>query len=400
MHLATAWFGTVLLDGETAVAKALFPQDAASIADRLLAMHKGDVLPEERSLAPDGPFDVSEARLLKLPGARLVADAPRLAARMSEFGANRPLLHDAAMEFGRLRYRDVQGGRDQHVLMAVDAVDDLAAVANEVSERLREWYGLHYPELNRVERHEEFVGLVAEHGTREAIQAARPGLPVESIGAPLPGPEAEAVRQLARLASRVYSTRAELESYLEKTMPELAPNLARLLGASLAARIVRLAGGLDSLARMPAGTIQTLGAEKALFRHLKEGKRGPKHGVLLQHPLLHRAPRHHRGPLARALAGKVALAARADALTKHDLARGLQRDLDVRAREIDRERGPFKRAPRERVDRGPPPRGAPPRGPPGAPPRGPPGGGQGFRPPRRDERPRTGGRPRDDRGRR
>lgn len=375
MHLATAWFGTVLLDGDRAVKTALFPPEPAAVAERLARTLRGEILDEERALAPAGPFEVSESRLLKLPGARLAAAQVRLAARSGEFGAKRDLLHAAALELGKTRYRESTGGRDQHVLMAVDAVDDLAEVANEVSERLREWYGLHYPELNRVERHEEFVGLVAQHGTRDAIRSARPELPTETLGAPLAPAELDAVRGFARLASHVYSTRAELEAYLERAMPELAPNLAKLLGPSLAARIVRLAGGLDSLARMPAGTIQTLGAEKALFRHLKEGKRGPKHGVLLQHPLLHRAPRHQRGALARALAGKVALAARADALTHQDVADALLADLEARAKDVARER-PM----RPREARGPP-RGPPRQG--GERPRGP---------------PREGGRPWSDRG--
>jgi large subunit ribosomal protein L10 len=64
------------------------------------------------------------------------------------------------------------------------------------------------------------------------------------------------------------------------------------------------------LAKMPSGTVQTLGAEKALFRHLKEGNRPPKHGVIFQHPLLHRAPLRKRGPSARSLAGALSIAAR------------------------------------------------------------------------------------------
>jgi len=357
VQLATAWFGTALLEDGRVVKTAPFPQEPGAIAERLERILLGEVLDEERALAPDGPFEVQEQRLVRLPGARLTATDARLASRASEFGASRTLLHQAAVDLGRRRYRSVAGSPDQHVLMAVDAVDDLAEVANVLSERMREWYGLHYPELDRLERHEEFVALVGEHGNRAGIQQARPELPADSMGADLGPRETEAVRQFARLASRVYSTRADLEKYLADAMPGIAPNLTTLLGPSLAARLVRLAGGLHALARMPSGTIQTLGAEKALFRHLKEGKDPPKHGVLLQHPLVHRAPRRNRGSLARALAGKVALAARADAYTHAEVATKLNLDLERRAKDIERDRA---RPPRAtvRAGRGPP-RGAP-----------------------------------------
>jgi nucleolar protein 56 len=78
------------------------------------------------------------------------------------------------------------------------------------------------------------------------------------------------------------------------------------------ARIISKAGSLARLATLPASTIQILGAEKALFRALKTGARPPKHGLLFQHPLIHSAPKWQRGKIARAVASKVAIAARID----------------------------------------------------------------------------------------
>jgi nucleolar protein 56 len=142
--------------------------------------------------------------------------------------------------------------------------------------------------------------------------------------------------------------------------------------------MVKQAGGIRRLATMPAGTIQTLGAEKALFRHIKEGKRPPKHGFLMQHPLVHRAPRHQRGALARSLAAKVALAARADVFTKSKEAGArLAAEFAERAEAIKAQGMRMKRARAKKegfTGRGPPrgggggggfaPRGAGPGGPP------------------------------------
>jgi nucleolar protein 56 len=100
-------------------------------------------------------------------------------------------------------------------------------------------------------------------------------------------------------------------------METVAPNVKELLTAAVGARIISKAGSLARLATLPASTIQILGAEKALFRALKTGARPPKHGLLFQHPLIHSAPKWQRGKIARAVASKVAIAARID-YYRHD----------------------------------------------------------------------------------
>lgn len=363
MRLSTEWYGVFLVAGDRIVDQALFPRDPQSIAERLAAMGAGSVLDEERALAgrASGSLEVVEDRLVGLPNARLVPRTPSISAdRYAGFGFDRRLLHDAALLHAQAAMRTALSRPDVHIVQAVDALDDITEAANLLSERLREWYALHYPEAVRaVERHEELAGLVSAHTDRDSVAKARPGLPAESMGGPLGEEETKAIRAFARVNSSLYATRADLESYLEARVPAVAPNLARLLGAPLAARMLKLAGGLERLAKLPAGTIQTLGAEKALFRHIVEGGKPPKHGVLLQHPLLHRAPRRERGPLARALAARVAIAARADAFTKGDVAAKLEQELEEAAAHIRSKaaRRPSRHGPGGRG----PPRSRPPR---------------------------------------
>jgi nucleolar protein 56 len=80
----------------------------------------------------------------------------------------------------------------------------------------------------------------------------------------------------------------------------------------VAARLVNRAGGLQALARMSSATIQVLGAEIALFSHLRDGTPPPKHGIIYQHKRVHSAPRQIRGRVARVLASQLAIAARID----------------------------------------------------------------------------------------
>ena len=99
-----------------------------------------------------------------------------------------------------------------------------------------------------------------------------------------------------------------------------------------------------NLAKLPASTIQVLGAEKALFRSLKTKARPPKHGIIFQHPLIHDAKRWQRGKIARALAGKLTIAARVDAFSSKYMGEELKADLEKRVEEI-----------KERYEKPPPP---------------------------------------------
>ena len=103
---------------------------------------------------------------------------------------------------------------------------------------------------------------------------------------------------------------AELSRYLDQESPKVFPNLVKILGTQLAVRIVAAAGSLFRLARMPSSTIQLLGAEKALFRHMSDGSPPPKHGLLYQHPSVKQAARKDKGRVSRKLAGKAAIASR------------------------------------------------------------------------------------------
>jgi nucleolar protein 56 len=146
--------------------------------------------------------------------------------------------------------------------------------------------------------------------------------------------EENALKQLSSLVKSVTSAQNIMESYVRNTMQRLAPNVSTLVGESIAARLVAAAGGLDRLAEIPSGTIQVLGAEKALFRHIKEGTPPPKHGIIFQHEAVNRSPRKLRGKIARSLASNIAIAARADVFTGRDIAQELKLNFEKRLQEI------------------------------------------------------------------
>ncbi len=323
MLLVTTWFGTFLVDEDRVVEKRLFPKDPEALAERLALVEDWKVLPEERDLMSAHPEAfVSEPRLERAGAPMSSARAAFL--RPEAFGYDRALLHAAMLRLARRQMRKAVGP-DDHLHQAVGALDDLQETENVLLERLREWYGLHFPELAKTVDDREFVDLIAAHGTREAM----PLDATESVGAPLGDPERRSVMAMAGLLRDLVARRREVEAYLERSASALAPNVTALTGPVLAARLVSLAGGVEPLARLPASTVQLLGAEKALFRHLREHTLPPKHGILFLHPLVHRAPPWQRGAIARAFAGKIAIAARADAYTRRDIAAPLREGLEA-----------------------------------------------------------------------
>jgi len=257
--------------------------------------------------------------------------------------------HKVSMELTKMRVKKAVEKRDLVVVQVIQTIDDLDKTLNLFMSRIREWYGLHFPELDRLmDKHEAYARLVANFGMKNSFtleNLEKEGLPrakakmiikavQTSMGAELAEEDIDQIRVVSKNMLSFYNMRQKLETYLDSVMEEVAPNIRALVGSLLGARLIALAGGLNNIAKMPASTIQLLGAEKALFRSLKTGARPPKHGIIFQHPFIHEAKRWQRGKMARALAGKLAIAARMDAFRGKYAGDKLQTDLEKRISEI------------------------------------------------------------------
>ncbi len=132
---------------------------------------------------------------------------------------------------------------------------------------------------------------------------------------------------LARQIKTLIEYRAGLEDEIGEMMARTAPNISGLAGPLLGARLIAASGGLGKLAASPGSRIQVLGAERAMFRHLKERADPPKHGIIFQHPTISKSPWWQRGKIARSLAAKIAIAARLDAYSNVDRSEELRTDF-------------------------------------------------------------------------
>lgn len=338
--LLTTWFGTFLIDADKVVDKRLVTQDAEVIAKRLGRIRADEVLPEEIELAADREgLKVHERRLSKLGLADPVARVPTVPFDPAASGYPSRLLHDALLRLAVQEAHLAFSDRDMLIVQQVRALDEIVRTANQLAERLREWYAVHAPEVvGRVRDHADLARLIAEETDREAVAAKVGDLILSDLGVAPPKPDEEIVRTFAGGLARLYETWNHIESRLADVMKEVAPNLARVAGPMLGARLIAAAGGLQRLAMLPSGTVQTLGAENALFRHLKDGSPPPKHGIIYQYEAVNRGPWWQRGKIARALSGKILIAAKADAFGT-DPTRGetLANEMDERLAEIQRQ---------------------------------------------------------------
>lgn len=217
--------------------------------------------------------------------------------------------------------------QDLQIVQAIQALDDLDKFINAMATRVNEWYGLHFPELlqiiqdnisickiiSDIGRRDEFTkDRLSERGLSSKKVEAILSVVERSKGGAISDKDLERLRSIARIVIELVNERERLNDYIEQEMKSVAPNVTAVAGATIGARLMAKAGGLDRLAILPASTIQVLGAEKALFRALRTGARPPKHGILFQHPDVHGSPKWQRGKIARALANKIAIAARID----------------------------------------------------------------------------------------
>jgi nucleolar protein 56 len=301
-ELVTTWFGAFLVERDRVVeARPFRSEDLGDRARRRLA---GEILPEETELldrAKTGPVSTRDRRLLGRP-AVVLGGRGGLAIDPSAYGHTASELRKIALEIAEEALR-ASWDPSIHVQEAIRSLADLDEVRNLLGERLVSWGSrdLADPEQTGADGADAMAKSLAE-GARSDDPTFTPEEP-ELV---------RARRSLAELYRSIETVHASLETSVSEALPRRAPNVSALLGPLLAARMLAQAGGLDRLARLPASTIQVLGAEKAFFEHLRGRAPPPRHGLLFLHPSIQGAPRRQRGKLARALAGKVAIAARID----------------------------------------------------------------------------------------
>ncbi|KAL2642400.1 hypothetical protein R1flu_009987 [Riccia fluitans] len=100
--------------------------------------------------------------------------------------------------------------------------------------------------------------------------------------------------------------------FVESRMGYIAPNLSAIVGSEVAAKLMGVAGGLSSLAKMPACNVQILGAKKKALAGFSTATALPHTGFVFYTEIVQSTPPALRTRACRLVAGKSTLAARVD----------------------------------------------------------------------------------------
>ena len=192
---------------------------------------------------------------------------------------------------------------DKKLIQMYNAYDDVSKALFMLYERAEEWHSL-YDQENK------------EQKQRLAKKLANEGGELSGFGDMLQIMEAE---------------KNALEKDTREQIREAMPNFCSLVEEMMAARMLAMSGGLEKLARMTSSSIQLLGAEKALFRHLKNRKeKPPKFGIIYSTKQVQSVSDAKKGKAARLLAAKLMKAARIDYYSKRidsSLASELEKEM-------------------------------------------------------------------------
>ncbi|MDD5417156.1 MAG: hypothetical protein PHU12_04235 [Candidatus Aenigmarchaeota archaeon] len=313
--------GVFVIEDDVIVDKVLFRKDPDEIAKKLADIENTEEFAKLKH-KHGGEYRSSDFltnNIRKIAAeTKFVRDNAELNELMSKVGIAQTKLKISKLE-----------RRDKLIIQTVSALNDLDRILNYMSERLREWYGLHYPELNPKE-YEKFAEQVANQGRRENFKGF-----TESMGMELTENDINLLKNYARQTKQMYELKKNITNYLEKAVPAEIPNINALLGSILAARLLANAGSLEKLAKMPSSKIQLIGAEKSMFKYLKGQQTSmPKYGIIFTHPDISAAPKEKQGKIARFLSAKLTIAARADFYTKKDISKELLEDYRNKLKEM------------------------------------------------------------------
>merc|ERR1719350_479161 len=238
-------------------------------------------------------------------------------------------------EYSRAKVEFDKKADDTHIVHAISLLEDLNKTLNGMCQRVKEWYGLHFPELDNVlDDQVTYCRVVNIIGNRlewnsakeEALADLLPdeskvkeilGFLSMSMGSALSEADSVMVKDLNQRCIDMADERDALQKYLDARMNGLAPNLTEIIGSTVGAKLIAHTGSLVKLAKCPASTIQVLGAEKALFRALKSRSgKTPKYGLIFGSTWISRAKDKDKGRMSRVLSNKLAMASRIDCFSK------------------------------------------------------------------------------------
>ena len=206
--------------------------------------------------------------------------------------------------------------RDILIIQTIHSIEELLMIINKLSANLRERYSYYALYLCKNEDINVIIDGIIKKVKEDdmAIEMNDDDLDsIIDIGKEI---KDFLKSSYAKEIKNVIALKESQEKYLEKIMKELCPRTLECATALIGARLIDRAGSLKRLAELPSSTIQVLGAEKALFRHIKTGAKSPKFGVIFAHPKVSEVFGKEKGKAARHVASEISKMVKIDYFSK------------------------------------------------------------------------------------
>uniref|UniRef100_I3JHF2 U4/U6 small nuclear ribonucleoprotein Prp31 n=2 Tax=Oreochromis TaxID=8139 RepID=I3JHF2_ORENI len=147
--------------------------------------------------------------------------------------------------------------------------------------------------------------------------------------------ELKQLEEACDMALELNQSKHRIYEYVESRMSFIAPNLSIIVGASTAAKIMGIAGGLTNLSKMPACNLMLLGAQRRTLSGFSSTSLLPHTGFIYHCDVVQSLPPDLRRKAARLVASKCTLAARVDSFHEspdgkvgYDLKEEIERKFD------------------------------------------------------------------------
>lgn len=303
-----------------------------SLADELLAdLEEGgeDVEQEESDMEAEVD-DIDDVALTT----EKPSDSVRNVAKLLDSKELAQIL-DSIQEYSSQARRDAVAGpveADPEYKLIVSSNNMTVEIDNEINvihQFVKDIYNKRFPELESlVPTPMEYICTVKELGNNilensknnEALQdiLTPATIMVVSVtasttqGTELSTEDLQTAYEACDTAIKLSENKKKIFEYVESRMTFIAPNLSTIVGASIAAKLMGVAGGLTNLSKMPACNILLLGAQKRTLSGFSSTAILPHTGFIYNSEAVQKLPPDLRRKASRQVAAKTALAARVD----------------------------------------------------------------------------------------
>lgn len=220
--------------------------------------------------------------------------------------------------------------------LSVDIDNEIVIIHNFI----RDKYRLKFPELESLVLHPiDYSRVVKKIGnemdlTLVDLEGLLPSATIMVVsvtasttsGKPLSNENLEKTLDACDRALALDEAKKKVQEFVESRMGYIAPNLSAIVGSEVAAKLMGVAGGLSSLAKMPACNVQILGAKRKNLAGFSTATAQPHTGFVFHTEIVQSTPPALRTRACRLVAGKSTLGARVDS-TRGDPTGKTGRDL-------------------------------------------------------------------------